>query len=188
MNLSTPIRLCIVLFLICTISFSFARDMAITTIVVLDGKAYLVDLNDHGEITTTYMEVTNYFKSNKDHDTKVIEAKAMYRKLSKEQMDQIRFISITENGQNLDEFMLSNLEDLANHYQQTYANQIEITAARNSSNKHLLEMNIERIKSLLVNHGVMETDIKVHYKIDRGEDPTTFIKVISNLKTLPVHY
>jgi len=155
-----------------------------TTIVVIDGKALLVDLDAEGQVTTTYMEVQGYFDSSKEHKTKVQEAKAHYIKMSASQMDQIRFISLTEEGWELDEFMVSNIGALANHYKNTYANQIEIVVARNRTTETQIERNISMIKQMLVAKGVASQDIKVEYKVDLGEEPTRFIKVVSNLKSL----
>lgn len=159
---------------------------ATTTIVVIDGKALLVDLNEKGEIITTYMEVPEYFTTKKDHATKVTEAKAHYVKLTKREMDQIRFISMVDEGWTLDEFMVNNLKDISTHYHQTYANEIVITAAKNKKNTRVLEDNIQRIKSLLVSYGVLNDDIHISYKIDRSEEPTRFIKVASHLKQLSI--
>lgn len=167
-----------------SISAYAAKDIISTTIVVVDGKALLVDLNEEGKIVTTYMEVPEYFDNSKDHATKVIEAKANYTLLSKAEMDQIRFIALAEEGWDLDEFMISNIADLATHYQQTYANQIEITVARNKENSQLVEKNVKRIKELLYSYGVAQHDINVQYKVDLGEEPTRFIKVVSNLRSL----
>lgn len=175
----------LILSLIFNISPAFANDVVeTTTIVVIDGKALLVDLDNKGNIVTTYMEVPEYFESTKDHATKVTEAKRNYTKLSKAEMDQIRFIAIADKGWELDEFMISNLADLATHYQQTYANQIEITVAKNKTNEELIENNIDRIKELLLSYGVAEHDLVIKYKIDMGEDPTRFVKVVSNLRSL----
>ena len=163
---------------------SFITLERTTTIVVIDGKALLVDLNEKGEIMTTYMEVADYFENHKDHKTKVLEAKATYKRLTKEQMDQIRFIALTDNGWTLDEFMKSNLSDLATHYHQTYANQIEITIAKHPDVEHLIEENVQTIVGHLQSNGVLEQDISINYKKDLGNEATRFIKVVSNLRTL----
>ena len=155
-----------------------------TTIVVVDGKALLVDIDEKGEILETYMEVDDYFENSADHSSKVIEAKKIYHRLTKEQMDQIRFISMADEGWDLDEFMVANLVDLASHYQQTYANQIEITIPKNRSNTHLIDENLKMIKDILTIHGVNQNDIMVHFKIDLGDEPTRFVKVVSNFKRL----
>ena len=180
----TPYNILHVVLFLFLFSFGYASSENTTTIVVIDGKALLVDLNEKGEIVNTYMEFPEYFESNKDHSVKVEEAKVTYTKLTEAQMDQIRFIALADEGWDLDEFMISNLSDLASHYHQTYANQIQITAARNDYNREILENNIERIKELLVSFEVAPQDIVLDYKVDLGDEPTRFIKVASNLKML----
>ena len=60
----------------------------------------------------------------------------------------------------------------------------KITAAKNKSNDLLVRKNIKTIKKYLFSYGVLEDDIQVNFKIDMGEEPTRFIKVVSNLKAL----
>ncbi len=164
-------------------SFILSDDIS-TTILVIEGKALLVDIDEKGEVITTYMEVPEYLTTKKNHEDMVTEAKASYMRLSKLQMDQIRFISILDQGEVFQTIMLENLEDLAAHYNQTYANQIVVTVATNDSNKNLINYNVEMIKSQLVSYGVPTNDILVDYKVDLGEDPTPFFKVSSSLRKL----
>jgi len=154
-----------------------------TTIVVVDGKALLVDVDEAGDVVTTYMEVDNYFSDAKEHDVKVEEAVIVYKKMTKLQMDQIRFIAFSQEDE-LDDVMVSNLSDLSTHYKQTYANQIVITAPRNRRTAAALEVNLDKIKKVLVQFGVAERDIHIDYKIDMGDEPTRFVKVVSHLREL----
>ncbi|MFT4568291.1 MAG: hypothetical protein ACI9FN_003260 [Saprospiraceae bacterium] len=157
-----------------------------TTIIVIDGKALLVDVDESGNVVTTYMEVNNYFSSvAEDHATKVAKAKSEYIALTQRQLDQIRFIALSNDPKALDDVMVSNLTNLSMHYQETYANEIVITAARNHRTAHLLEANIEKIKEIFMEYGVSEYDVRVEYKVDMGDEPTRFIKVVSHLRNLP---
>ncbi|GEM_PF-1774374 len=164
-------------------SFTISDDIS-TTIVVIDGKALLVDVDESGDVITTYMEVPEYLNTTKGHEDMVSEARASYLRLSKLQMDQIRFISILDHDEVFQTIMVDNLSDLAMHYKKTYANQIVITIARNDSNSELIDYNVEMIRSQLEKFGVPRTDIMIDYKVDLGEDPTPFFKVSSNLRTL----
>lgn len=156
-----------------------------TTIIVIDGKALLVDVDESGNVVTTYMEVNNYFNSvSEDHATKVENAKSAYITLTQRQLDQIRFIALSNDTKALDDVMVSNLTDLSMHYQETYANEIVITAARNHRTAHLLEANIEKIKGIFAEYGVPEHDLRIEYKVDMGDEPTRFIKVVSHLRNL----
>jgi len=173
--------------LVCIItftSFTTTSDDISTTVIVIDGKALLVDVDDRGEVITTYMEVPEYLTSTKNHSDKVTEAKASYMRLSKLQMDQIRFISILDADEVYKVTMLDNLSDLAKHYSQTYANEIVITVAKSNSNQKVIDYNLAAMKDKLHTLGVPEADITVDYKIDLGEAPTPFIKVASRLRKL----
>jgi len=170
---------CVLLFT----SFTTSDDLS-TTIIVIDGKALLVDVDESGDVINTYMEVPEYLTSSKRHEDKVIDAKASYMRLSKLQMDQIRFVSLLAHDEEYKVIMLNNLSDLASHYQQTYANQIVITVAKNDSNTQLIDYNVKMIKLHLSKAGVAEADITVDYKVDLGDDPTPFIKVASRLRKL----
>jgi len=164
-------------------SFTFSDDIS-TTIVVIEGKALLVDVDDSGKVVTTYMEFPEYLSTAKRHEDMVNEAKASYMRLSKLQMDQIRFISILDHDEVFQTIMVENLLDLATHYNKTYANQIVVTIARNDSNSDLIDYNVEMIRSQLKKFGVPRNDIMIDYKVDLGEDPTPFFKVSSSLRTL----
>ena len=181
------LSLSILLSFVFILSLSAKNDVDVeTTIIVIDGKALLVDIDESGKVVTTYMEVNNYFTSLfEDHATKVAKAKSEYITLTQRQLDQIRFIALSNDPKALDDVMVSNLTDLSMHYQETYANEIVITAARNHRTAHLLEANIEKIKGIFLEYGVAEHDVRVEYKVDMGDEPTRFIKVVSHLRNLP---
>lgn len=164
-------------------SFTLTDDIS-TTIVVIDGKALLVDVDEEGKVVRTYMEVPEYLTSNRRHEDMVSEARANYKRLSKLKKDQIRFISILDLDEDHQTIMLKNLEDLATHYKQTYANQVVVTIAENKSNKDLIDYNIEMISNKLEKFGVPKSDIIIDYKVDLGKDPTPFFKVSSSLREL----
>jgi len=155
-----------------------------TTVVVIEGKALLVDVDERGDILHTYMEVPEYLNSTKKHEDKVHEAKVSYMRLSKLQMDQIRFIALLDQDEEYHVTMKQNLADLASHYHETYANEIVITVAQSDSIEDAMDYNVEQIRAALENYGVAQADISVDYKIDLGEDPAPFIKVSSRLRRL----
>ncbi len=157
----------------------------IVTIVVVEGKALLVSVDDQGGIIDTFMEVEGYFAQGKDHETKVAEAKRNYEFLTQQEINQIRFIPLLGANEQIDSFIEANLTDLASHYKHTYANQITITIAKNKRTAHLLDQTVKTISSELVKLGVANKDIKVDEKIDMGDEPTQFVKVVSNVKSLP---
>lgn len=152
------------------------------TIVVIEGKAILVEVNERGEVVKKYMEVPEYFNSKKDHNEKVEAAVKKYEILKKHQIDQIRFISFDQSFDQLDDNALTHLKDISNHYKQTYANQIIITAATRANNKETLNRLIRDVKLSLATLGVAESDIIVDFKHDKSDETIQFVKVQSNLK------
>lgn len=153
-----------------------------TTIVVIEGKALLVDIDDNGKVLRKYMEVPEYFASDRNHEEKVEAAKKKYEILKKHQIDQIRFIAFDESFSQLDENAMTHLQDVANHYRQTYANQVLITAAKRTNNGDLLDRMISDVTFVLRSFGVEEADIEVIYKNDKSDEPLQFVKVQSNLR------
>lgn len=153
-----------------------------TTIVVIEGKALLVDVNEKGEVIRRYMEVPEYFSSKKDHEEKVEAAKKKYEILKKHQIDQIRFLAFDESFSQLDENAIKHLIDVSNHYKQTYANQVIITAAKRASNEKLLDKMIQDVEFILKSYGVAKEDIVIEFKNDKGDEPMQFVKVQSNLR------
>ncbi len=152
------------------------------TIVVEDGKAFLVDVDKEGRVTRRYMEVPEYFESGKKHAEKVEAAKRKYEMLKKHQVDQIRFIAFDEGFNQLDETAVAHLHDVANHYKQTYANQVTITAAKRNNNEELLQKMIDDVTFILQTLEVAKDDIEVVYKNDKGDETLQFVKVQSNLR------
>lgn len=178
--------LSLVLVLSLSTIFSLSAIDIETTILVINGKALLVDVDETGKVVTTYMEVDNYSETTKEeHASFVAKAKSEYLMLTQRQLDQIRFIALSNDPETLDDVMVSNLSDLSMHYQETYANEIVITAARNHRTAHLLEANIEKIKEIFEEYGVAVEDIRIDYKVDMGDEPTRFIKVVSHLRNFP---
>ncbi len=175
-------KLLTLLAVISTISLS-AKN--ILTIVVVEGKALLVSINESGEVVDTYMEIKDYFQEDKNLDEKLEEAKRNYVILSSQEISQIRFIPLLGMNEKIDVFVENNLKDLAYHYKSTYANQIVITVAKNKKTEHLVEQTVKQINNTLNTLGVSERDIRVDEKIDMGDEPTQFVKVASNLKSLP---
>ena len=157
----------------------------VVTIVIVEGKALLVDVDDNGFVNNVYMEFPEYFNSAKDHESKVEEAKKSYRFLTARERDQIRYIALSDSDE-MDVIMSKNINDLAIHYAQTYANEVVITAPRNPRTAKFIDHNLEMIKGALKSQGVSEKDIRIDFKVDRGEEPTRFIKVVSHLRELPL--
>lgn len=174
--------LCMMTTLALTATAIASVDADITTILILDGKAVLVDVDEEGHVTRRYMEVPEYFESNKDHSEKVEAAKKKYEILKKHQIDQIRFIAFDQTFSELNKTAMKHIVDVANHYNQTYANQVIITAARRGDNDKLLNKLVDDISFVLKGYGVAAEDIEVQYKEDKGDLDLQFVKIKSNLR------
>jgi len=74
---------------------------------------------------------------------------------------------------------------LADHYSNTYANQIVITLGKRPGNEEFLKEKENLLVVALINLSIPAEDIEVRYKWDRGPDPTEFIKVNTTLRKLP---
>ncbi len=153
-----------------------------TTIVVENGKAYLAAIDIDGKIIKKFIEVPEYFDSEKSHEEKVEAAKKKYEILKKHQIDQIRFVPFDGSFERLNEQAVSNLHHVAGHYRQTYANEILVTAAKRNGNEEVLEKMIADIVFVLRSLEVAEEDITIDYKYDKGDEPLQFVKIQSRLK------
>lgn len=153
-----------------------------TTIIIENGKAILADIDEEGHVVKRYLEVPEYFDSEKTHIEKVAAAKKKYEILKKHQIDQIRFIPFDGSFVQLDGNAMSHLNHVANHYRQTYANQVKITAAKRTDNTPILDKLISDVVFVLRSYNVSEEDIVIEYKNDKGDEPLQFVKVQSSLK------
>jgi len=153
-----------------------------TTIVVENGKAYLADVDEAGKVVKRYLEVPEYFESEKSHEEKVEAAKKKYEILKKHQIDQIRFVPFDGTFDRLDETAVANLHHVAGHYRQTYANDILVTAAKREGNEEVLEKMIADVVFVLRSLEVSQEDITIEYKYDKGDEPLQFVKIQSRLK------
>ena len=153
-----------------------------TTIIVVNGKAYLAVIDTDGTIIKRCLEVPEYFDSAKSHEEKVEAAKIKYEILKKHQIDQIRFVPFDGSFERLNEQAVSNLHHVAGHYRQTYANDILVTAAKRSGNEEVLDKMIADIIFVLRSLDVAEEDITIDYKYDKGDEPLQFVKIQSRLK------
>jgi hypothetical protein len=171
-----------VAFLAITIPSDVTSDIDKTTIVVENGRAYLAEVDDRGTVIKRFIEVPEYFESEKSHDEKVAAAKKKYEILKKHQIDQIRFVPFDGSFDRLDEQAVANLHHIAGHYRQTYANEITVTAAKRKGNEEVLEKMINDVILVLRSLDVPEEDITIDYKYDQSDEPLQFVRIQSKLK------
>ena len=154
------------------------------TIVVIDGKAFLADVDEDGRMVRKYMEINSYFDSDANFDGLVESAKEEYLKIRALEKDQIRFIQYDFLDGAVTGLAVKHLSDLTNHYNNSYANQIVVTLSKRQGN----EVQITKMENLILDalHAfkVPNEDIKVRYKWDKGVSATEFIKVNTELRAL----
>ena len=155
------------------------------TIVVLQGKAFLAQVDDNGNVMYKYMLIEGEVDTNNDLELQVEKAKESYRALQDREKDQIRFLAYDFVTDKVEDSAVSHLRILADHYNNSYANQIVITFGKRPGNEAYLKEKENLIVTALIHLGIPNEDIEVKYKWDRGPEPTEFIKVNTGLRELP---
>lgn len=155
------------------------------TIKVMEGKTYLVHVDETGEVLHTYMEITEEVNIEGDITEEVEKAKKEYEELREREKDQIRFIAYDFVAETIEPLALHHLSDLSDHYNNSYANQIVITLGKRPGNEDFLKNKENLLVTALINLSIPAEDIEVKYKWDRGPEPTEFIKVNTTLRELP---
>ena len=155
------------------------------TIKVVEGKTFLVHVDEDGTVLHKYMEITEDLNVDGDLTEKIAKAKQDYEDLREREKDQIRFVAYDFLTDVVEPLALSHLTDLAEHYNNSYANQIVITLGKRPGNEEFLKEKEELLVATLTNLDVSAQDIEVKYKWDRGPEPTAFIKVNTTLRELP---
>lgn len=176
------------LFSIVFFNFSSPDETSISneeiTIVVVEGKAFLADVDAAGRIVHKYMEIEGYIDTGKVFDKQVEKAKEDYLRISEREKDQIRFIQYDYLNGAVTGLAIGHLSDLTKHYNNSYANQIIITLSKRSGNELFLKEKEELLVEALLKLKVPDEDIEVRYKWDRGDEPTQFVKVNTDLRQL----
>lgn len=155
------------------------------TIVFIEGKAFLADVDEEGKVLHKFMEVKDFVASPDQLDSQVKKATEDYERLLELQKDQIRFIALGQLEGEMGEVAMNHLTDLTQHYNNSYANQVVITLGKRPGNEEFLKEKAAQLKQALVNLNVAKEDVEIIYKWDRGPEPTQFIKVRTGLRELP---
>jgi hypothetical protein len=155
------------------------------TIKVVEGKTYLVNVDESGNVLHKYMEIKDEVNTDGDITDQIAKAKKEYEALIEREKDQIRFIAYDFLVDGIQALAQNHLTDLANHYSNSYANQIVITLGKRPGNEEFLKEKENILVTGLINLGIPTEDIEVRYKWDRGPDPTEFIKINTTLRKLP---
>ena len=161
------------------------KGVETVTIKVVEGKTYLVNVDESGKVICKYMEIKESVNTDGDITDQVEKAKKEYEELREREKDQIRFIAYDFIDENVEPLAMNHLTDLADHYSNSYANQIIITLGKRPGNEDFLKEKEIKLVNSLINIGIPSEDIEIRYKWDRGPEPTEFIKVNTTLRKLP---
>ena len=154
------------------------------TIVMIEGKAFLAEVDDKGVVLHKYMEVKDFDERGDDLKNQIERAKQNYLEIKEREKDQIRFLQYDYVDGEVRGLANAHLDDLVTHYNNTYANQIVITFGKRPGNEDLLKEKERLLIAALEERHVPKENIKVLYKWDRGPEPTQFIKIKTGLRDL----
>lgn len=154
------------------------------TIVELEGKSYLAHVDASGNVIHKYMEVSEATISESNPETRIAKAKEEYEALREREKDQIRFLAYDFLADVVQPIAMNHINDLTDHYNESYANQIVITLGKRPGNEEFLKEKEDLIVTALTKLNVPRADIEVKYKWDRGPEPTEFIKINTTLREL----
>ena len=154
------------------------------TIIVIEGKAFLAEVDDKGVVMHKYMEIKDYDRSEKNLGKQIERAKQSYLEIKEREKDQIRFLQYDYVDGKVKGLASGHLDDLVLHYNNTYANQIVITFGKRPGNEEILKEKENLLITALEDRDVPKENIKVLYKWDRGPEPTQFIKIKTGLRDL----
>ncbi|MEE9372848.1 MAG: hypothetical protein V3V00_07315 [Saprospiraceae bacterium] len=154
------------------------------TIRVVEGKSYLVHVDAAGNVLHMYMEIKETKNLDTDLLAQVEQAKKDYESIREREKDQIRFIAYDFISDVAEPLAMAHLQDLANHYNNSYANQIVITLGKRPGNEEYLKEKENVLVAALTYLQIPIQNIEVKYKWDRGPEPTAFIKVNTTLREL----
>jgi len=100
------------------------------TLKVVEGKTFLVQVDESGDVIHKFMQLEADLDPQSDLTSQVEEAKKQYELLREREKDQIRFIAYDFLTDVVEPLALNHLTDLADHYNNSYANQLIITLGR----------------------------------------------------------
>ena len=148
------------------------------TIILINGAAFLVDINEEGQVLNNYLLVPDYFTSNDTHENLVEKAEEEYAD-EVATLNRSKLIIFGEESALLDEAAVDNIRELANQYNIGSLQNINITAGHIEAkdDETTVDDRINAISQMLQDFGVEEGDISADIKIYRSELPNQFVKI-----------
>ena len=153
-------------------------DQVKKTIILINGSAFLVDMNVEGKIVTNYLMIEDYFTSNDTHETLIEKASKIYD-LEFGILERSKLIIFAEGSSLLDDSAVDNIRRLSTLFVKSPSQNINITfgQSENKESNILSENRVSAIRQLLKDFGVKEGDMSTDVKIYRSELPNQFVKI-----------
>lgn len=146
----------------------------ITTIILINGEAHLVDIAPDGELLVSYGKVPDYFSSTLSHEDIVDRSIAILESNRKSRYDLIRFVSFGIETHMLNEYAVDYIREMSSKMN-TSEGQIVITAGVTGSKDEMQKA--QQIVDLLIDFGADPDRIKIIKKQYLGDEPNQFIKM-----------
>lgn len=180
---------------ICFVTFLGTQDRLQTTIILINGEANLVVLDDMAFIVEILQTVPYYFSSNLSHEeivqglieqkekgNKIFYANNEDRFVSNEEIDILQnaeFIKFLPSKALLNRVAVSRIRQIAQDYQDGGIDEINLSIIyKDSSISELLTDNrLESVKDLLIAFGVDGNDIITEKQMRNQYDNNPFVRV-----------
>ena len=180
---------------ICFVTFLGTQDRLQTTIILINGEANLVVLDDMAFIVEVLQTVPYYFSSNLSHEeivqglieqkekgNKIFYANNEDRFVSNEEIDVLQnaeFIKFLPSKALLNRVAVSRIRQIAQDYQDGGIDEINLSIIyKDSSISELLTDNrLDSVKDLLIAFGVEANDIITEKQMRNQYDNNPFVRV-----------
>ena len=158
--------------------YNISDENFLTTIILINGVPFLVELDREGDVIFNYTEVSDYFDSSEPHESMVSRLSSKYDS-DVAYLQNSRLIIFQENLSMLNNTAVDNIRDVARLYNQGFLQNINITASheKNRNDEALASYRIDAISQLLIDFGVRKGDISADMKIYKSDIPNQFVKI-----------
>ena len=158
--------------------YNVTDEYFLTTIILINGIPFLVELDREGDVVFNYTEVSDYFDSSEPHESMVSRLSHKYDS-EFAFLQNSRLIIFQENLSMLNSTAIDNIRDVARLYNQGFLQNINITASHEESrnDETLASYRVDAISQLLIDFGVRKGDISADMKIYKSDIPNQFVKI-----------
>lgn len=152
----------------------YSDDM-MTTIILINGEAHLVDVAPDGELLVSYGTVPDYFTTSLSHEEILAQSIAKVESDRSDRLDRIRFVSFGVEKHMLNELAVDHVREISHKIAQSGAGKIILTVGITATKEAL--MKAQQVAELLKDFGVKSDHIQILQKQYLGDEPNNFIKM-----------